>query len=135
MEGRKMSRIELRYVELKTGYSDNGPAWIGLVKYSKTGRTLYFNGRALKHIKRGGWAGNHEDLETGEEYWVSGIKKDGPDRHPQGGTGIIEIDRRVVSDFLALKGWNKLDTNWYRIIEIADTDPSKFYGLENGMLA
>ncbi len=33
----------LRYIELKSGYSDNGPAWIGYVTPSKTGRTIYFN--------------------------------------------------------------------------------------------
>ena len=38
----------LKYIELKTGYNDNGPAWIGRVKVSKSGCTLYFNGRALK---------------------------------------------------------------------------------------
>ena len=26
----------LMYIELKTGYSDDGPAWIGYVKTSKT---------------------------------------------------------------------------------------------------
>jgi hypothetical protein len=31
----------LRYVELKSGHSDNGPTWIGYVMSSKTGRTLY----------------------------------------------------------------------------------------------
>ena len=44
----------LRYVELKSGYSDNGPAWIGYVKQSKTGRTLYFDGRGLMKLKGSG---------------------------------------------------------------------------------
>ncbi len=35
----------LRYIELKTGYNDNGPAWIGRVKLSGSGKTIYFNGR------------------------------------------------------------------------------------------
>ena len=34
---------DLMYIELKTGYSDDGPAWIGYVKASKSGKTLYFN--------------------------------------------------------------------------------------------
>ena len=33
---------DLMYIELKTGYSDDGPAWIGYVKTSKTKKT-YFN--------------------------------------------------------------------------------------------
>ena len=31
---------DLMYIELKTGYSDDGPAWIGYVKASKSGKTL-----------------------------------------------------------------------------------------------
>jgi hypothetical protein len=77
----------LRYIELKSGYSDNGPAWIGHVTPSKTGRMLYFNGRALMKLKgqrRGKSGGNYIDMETGESFWVSGVKKNGEDRHWQG---------------------------------------------------
>lgn len=35
-------KSEIVYVELKTGYNDNGPSWIGKATYSKTGRTIYF---------------------------------------------------------------------------------------------
>ncbi|WP_052123445.1 hypothetical protein [Flavobacterium beibuense] len=59
---------QIKYIELKSGYSDNGPAWIGLVTFSKTGRTVYFNGKAFKSLKAKGISGNHYDLETGEEY-------------------------------------------------------------------
>ena len=59
----------------------NGPAWIARVKLSKSGRIVYFNGKALKRAIGGGISGNHVDLQTGEEYWVSGVKKDGLDRH------------------------------------------------------
>jgi hypothetical protein len=41
----------LRCIELKSGYSDNGPAWIGYITSSRTGRTLYFNGRGLLKLK------------------------------------------------------------------------------------
>ena len=34
---------DLMYIELKTGYSDDGPAWIGYVKTSKSRKTIYFN--------------------------------------------------------------------------------------------
>ena len=33
---------DLMYIELKTGYSDDGPAWIGYVKTSKSKKTIYF---------------------------------------------------------------------------------------------
>jgi hypothetical protein len=73
----------LRYIELKSGHSDNGFAWIGYVTSSKTGRTLYFNGRGLMKLKgqrRGESGGNYVDMETGESFWVSGVKKNGEDR-------------------------------------------------------
>ena len=31
MEGKMRMINDLMYIELKTGYSDNGPAWIGYV--------------------------------------------------------------------------------------------------------
>lgn len=33
-------RVALKYIELKTGYNDNGPAWIARVKVSKSGRGI-----------------------------------------------------------------------------------------------
>lgn len=39
----------LKFIELKFGYNDNGPAWIAPVKLSKSRRTVYCDGRALKH--------------------------------------------------------------------------------------
>ena len=56
----------LKYVELKSGYSDNGPAWIGYATPSKTGRTICFNGRALGKMK--GQRGDYVDVETGESF-------------------------------------------------------------------
>ena len=81
----------LRYVELKSGYSDNGPAWIGYVTSSKTGRTLYFNGRGLLKLKgqRRQDAGNYMDVESGEGFWVSGVKKNGEDRHWAGSGKVL----------------------------------------------
>jgi hypothetical protein len=71
----------LRYIELKRGHSDDGPAWIAYVTQSKSGRTVYFNGRGLMKLKgqrRGASGGNYIDVETGESFWVSGVKKAGP---------------------------------------------------------
>lgn len=31
-------KSEIKYIELKTGYADNGPAWIGKVEFSKSAR-------------------------------------------------------------------------------------------------
>jgi hypothetical protein len=96
----------LRYIELKSGYSDNGPAWIGYVTPSKTGRTLYFSGRALMKLKgqrRGESGGNYADMETGESFWVSGVKKNGEDRH-WAGSGRVPVEAAALSDYLKAIG-------------------------------
>jgi hypothetical protein len=85
----------LRYIELKTGYADNGPAWIARVRLSRSGRALYFDGKLLKSARGGGIAGNYFDAQTGDEYWVSGVKKDGHERHPSG-SGKVAIEAGAV---------------------------------------
>ena len=64
---------DLMYIELKTGYSDDGPAWIGYVKTSKSKKTIYFNNHAFQ--KYNGGYSNYVDIENGDEYWISGLKK------------------------------------------------------------
>jgi len=65
------------YVEFKgDGLAD--VARIGLVTTSKTGRTLYYRGHSFRSLK-GGYKANYYDVETGEEYWISGCRKDGMD--------------------------------------------------------
>ncbi|MEW6735568.1 MAG: hypothetical protein AB1489_30030 [Acidobacteriota bacterium] len=126
-----MSKRRLMYIELKTGYSDNGPAWISNVTFSKSGETIYFNGMALKKMRKGGIAGNFLDLESRDEYWVSGVKKTGTDRH-WAGSGKIQIDANALSEFLQHTGQRELDSTQYEITyNIIATDPQKFYELEN----
>jgi hypothetical protein len=86
------------YVELKTGFNDDGPAWIGRVRFSKTGRTIYYRGRTLQRKGWGGGPGNHVDVDTGEEFWVSGVKKDRTDRH-WAGHGPIHVDEDVRDEY------------------------------------
>jgi hypothetical protein len=120
----------LKYIELKTGYHDDGPAWIGRVKTSKSGRTIYFNGRALKQ-GTGGAPGNYFDLQTGELFWVSGVKRNAEDRH-WAGSGKVLIEAAAVEEYLAVVGRTELDTT--RLIvthDIKPTDPADFVALEN----
>ncbi len=128
-----MARQKMLYIELKSGQGDCGPAWIGLSTLSKSGRTIYFNGKALKRENRGGIAGNHSDLETGEEYWVSGVKRDGADRH-WAGSGVIMVDSRVLDEYLKYRGLTELDNNFYKVVTIKDTDIKKFHEKENMVL-
>ena len=124
----------LRYIELKSGYSDNGPAWIGHVTPSKTGRTLYFNGRALMKLKgqrRGESGGNYVDMETGESFWVSGVKKKGEDRH-WAGSGRVLLEAAALSDYLKAIGAKTLDRSRCKVTDdIRQTDVKKISQLAN----
>lgn len=114
-------KTELIYVELKSGDNDNGPAWIGNGIFNRTRRTVYFNGQVLRRSH--GVAGNHVDLETGDEYWISGVKKNGTDRH-WAGAGPVKIDRGVVADYLALRGLSGLRKGKYEIVDL-NNEPAK----------
>ncbi|WP_411768950.1 mannose-1-phosphate guanylyltransferase [Winogradskyella sp. A3E31] len=124
---------ELKYIELKSGFGDTGPAWIGMAEFSKSGRTVYFNGKALKNSNAQGIVGNFYDIENGDEYWISGIKKNGTDRHWAGG-GKIMVDRKVVDLYLSLVDFNVLDKKSFELVDIFPTDKQKFAELENQKL-
>ena len=122
----------LKYIELKAGHADNGPAWIARVSASRSGRTIYFSGKALR--RGNGVAGNHVDLETGEEYWVSGVKKDGRDRH-WAGSGKIAIEASAVSEYLDFIGAAELDESRFVIIQdLPPTDLGRLHASENERL-
>ena len=124
----------IRYIELKSDYHDDGPAWIARVAVSKSGRTLYFNGKALKRSTRSG-SGNYYDVETTESYWVSGVKKKGGDRH-WAGRGKITIDAGAVDEYLHITGSTTLDPSTFVVsTEIKPPDVSKFHDLENQRFA
>ena len=120
---------QIKFIELKTGYADNGPAWIGKVEFSKSGKTIYFNGHAFK----GNGHGVSSDLETGEIYWISGVKKNGQDRH-WAGNGVIMIDRTIVVEYLKLMDLVSLDPKKYVFVDIEKTDKQRFVDIENGTI-
>jgi len=113
--------MQLLYVELKSGFSNNGPAWIGQGEFTRSRRIIYFNGLALR--KAQGIGSNYSEPQTGNFYWVSGVKKDGKDRH-QLGNGKVFIDESVVSEYLKLRGIEKLPTYSYEIV-CFDNVPAK----------
>jgi len=127
----------LRYIELKSGYSDNGPAWIGYVTPSKTGRTLYFNGRGLVKLKgqrRGASGGNYVDMETGESFWVSGVKKNGQDRH-WAGSGKVLVEAVAVREYLKTIEAKSLDTSRCELTNaIRETDIERLSQFANSIL-
>lgn len=90
-------RTRIMYVERKAG-NLTGPARIGRVTYSKTGMTIYYRGKAFRRLKKAGFKANYFEVETGEEYWISGPRKDGCDAlydtnvHP-------EVDDNVRAEY------------------------------------
>ncbi|MCQ4726653.1 mannose-1-phosphate guanylyltransferase [Anaerotignum faecicola] len=113
---------DLMYIELKTGYSDDGPAWIGYVKTSKSRKTVYFNDRAFQ--KRTGYYFNYEDVENGDKYWISGVKKRESNRH-WAGRGKIIIDKRAVDWYLKFTGQKELPPNLFEKADIKDMFPTE----------
>jgi len=121
----------LKYIELKAGFGDRGPAWIAKVELSKSKTTLYFNGSALCRAKGGGVSGNYFDIETGEEYWVSGAKKNGEDRH-WAGSGRVLVEAAALEEYLRFRNVRALDPKHYEVTEsIAKTDVARLTELQN----
>ncbi len=54
-------------------------ARIGLVTFSKSGKTIKYKGQEFQSLKGTGYKCNYYDIQTGEEYWISGPKKNGED--------------------------------------------------------
>ena len=71
-------KSRIMYIELKSEL--NGPARIGRVTFSKTGRTLTYQGKSFQSLKGRASKANYFDVKTGEQYWISGPRKDGADR-------------------------------------------------------
>jgi len=121
-------KTHLKYIELKSGYdADNGPAWIGKVEFSKSGKTVYFNGHAF----HGNGHGICMDIETREIYWISGVKKNKQDRYPWARNGKIMIDRKVIDEYLSIIGSQRLDLRKYIPVDIEATNKQKFEKIEN----
>jgi hypothetical protein len=83
------------YIEYK-GDGLSGPARIGRVAFSQTGKSLRYKGNEFQSLKGEGYKANYFDVETNEHYWISGCKKRGDDTlYP----GTIEIDEDVREEY------------------------------------
>lgn len=90
----------LMYVENKDGDIDGAQGRIGWVTFSRTGQTVHYRGRELG--KGSGVRGNFFDAETGEEYWVSGVKKRGSNAH-WAERITVEVDGDALEAYQALR--------------------------------
>jgi len=80
-----------------------GPAVIGRVYFSKSGKTLYYRGLWFKSQKGAGFKANFLETETGEHYWISGPRKDRNDRL-NGGNRDVRVDEDVREEYERLIG-------------------------------
>ena len=90
-------KSRIMYVEYKGG-GLTGPGRIARVEFSKSGRSVYFQGRRLQSLNGAGFKANYFDVETGEPFWVSGPKKNGEDRLYG---GVVEVDEDVREEYWA----------------------------------
>jgi len=82
------------YIERKDGIT--GPARIGRVFPSKTGRTLTYQGRSFQSLGGRGFKANYFDVESGEQYWISNCRGDGDDALY---STTVEIDDDVREEY------------------------------------
>ena len=124
-------KTELKYIELKSGFSHDGPAWIGLVSFSKSGKTLYFDGKAFQRIGSDRMSGNYYEIQSGDEYWISGVKKNQSDRHVYG-NGKIYVEKRALADYLKIINQTQLNSKKNELVEVDEVVPiSKIHEMEN----
>ena len=100
----------IMYIECKAG-GLTGTGRIGRVTLSQTGRTLYYRGQKFQSLKGAGFKSNYYDVVTGEDYWISGTKRNGGDAL-YGGSLPIEIDEDVREEY-----WRDIRRQPDRVLE------------------
>lgn len=92
------------YVESKGDDIDGAHGRIGWVTFSKSGQTVYYRDKVLKKINGGGVSGNFYEQTTGQEFWVSGVKRTGSNAHWAKSIKVAVDDdalheyRKIISD-------------------------------------
>lgn len=81
------------FVQLKTGCNtDQGPCWICRVRFSKSWQTAYFHGLNLR--RQQGVRDNFVDTATGDDWWISGPKRDLTDARYSGQRPLVDDEAR-----------------------------------------
>lgn len=75
-------------------------ARIGRVRFSKTGKTLYYGGKSFGRLGGMGMyrSNNYFDLAPREQYRITGCRRDGRDRS-DGRNAPVEIDEDVREEY------------------------------------
>lgn len=79
------------------------------------GALYIFDGKVLKRGQ--GINSNHFDIENGDEYWISGVKKNGAYRH-WAGSGKVHIDKSAVNDYLEIIGQTALPQHKFILVDL-----------------
>ena len=66
--------------------------------FSKRGKTIYYGGKAFQSCGGSGYKANYFDIETRDQYWISGCKRNGTDRL-YGERVPVEIDDDVREEY------------------------------------
>ena|ERR1051325_6346717 len=90
-------KSEILYIECKDG-PGAAEARIGRVAYSKSGQTLQYRDKHFRSLNGAGFKSNYYDVESGDEYWISGCKRSGGDALY---SAIVEIDEDVREEYWA----------------------------------
>ena len=96
-------KTRLMYLENKDGDIDGVPARIGWVTFSRSGRSVRYRGRVLLPVGGRGLRGNYIDEATGEEFWVSGVKRRGSNIHPHQPVAML-VDEDARDAYALLRG-------------------------------
>ncbi len=73
-----------------------GAARIGRVTFSRSGQSLHYAGLTFQTLKGAGFKSNYFDVESGDNYWISGCRKDGRDALY---SDMAEIDEDVREEY------------------------------------
>ena len=87
-------RSRIIYIEDKSEVL-NGPARIGRVTFSKSGRSVTYGGREFLKVGNG-YKYNHIETGTGAHFWISGPRRDGADGLYGRITGADDVDVDVA---------------------------------------
>ena len=87
----------IMYIERKAG-NLTGDGRIGRVTFNRTGKTIVYRNQVFRRIAGGGFKSNYVDEATGEDYWISGCKRQGNDRM-YGSEAPVEIDEDVREEY------------------------------------
>lgn len=93
-----VKKTRIMYIEDKSE-GLNGPARIARVTLSKSGQSLHYDGRTFRRLGGAGFKANYFDVESGDQFWISGPRKDGLDRLYESSAMPVEIDGDVKAEY------------------------------------